>query len=166
MNQIEHLWETGEATPFDLSSDEIMAFKRATGSVGVVGLRWIHDGQVHQTSTCATVLPDKSGVAMVSKWTGKGTNWMEVINADGSLRFRLVPPPLGDRMDHTHAVLEAPRAGWPASGIAFGVQAGYKDKVASASFGNGTDVVSIGVLLDIDWRTGALKDWQVIPPFV
>jgi len=166
VDQIQHIWETGQASAYDLDSEKIIAFKHKTGSVGVVAVRWRHNDIVHQSSTFATVLPDHSGVAIISKRTGFGTNFMDVINADSSLRFRLPPPPLGDRLDHTHAALESPRKGWPASGIAFGVQAAYADKVASASFGDGSTVVSIGVLLDIDWGTGHLKDWKVIPRFV
>lgn len=166
MDRIQHVWETGQTTPYDLDGDNIIAFKQATGSVGVVGMRWLHNGVIHETSRYATMLPDKSGCATISKRTGRRTNWMDVINADGTLRFRFFPPALNDRLDHTHAVLEAPRCGWPASGVAFGVQAGYEDKFGTASFGTGTDIVSVGVFLAIDWATGGLKDWKVIPPFV
>ena len=167
MECVQYVWNTGKTSPYDLETDNVFAFRKATGSSLILGMRWRNNGVVHEISTYqAVVLPDKSGVATTSKWGGHGTNWMDVINADGTLRFRLFPPELSERLDHTQAALEAPRPGWPASGIAFGVQAGYKDKVGSLSFGTGTHIVSVGVFLAIDWATGNLKDWKVIPPFV
>jgi hypothetical protein len=165
MEHIEKIWNTGAASPFDLDNDLVDAFKESTGSTGVVGLRWRYGGRIHELGTYAVVLPDKSGAATTSKWNGKGANWMDVVNADGSLRFRFRPPPLSERLDHTHAKLESPRPGWPSSGIAFGVQASYRDKAASAPMSAGEGVASVGLLLDIDWENGDLKDWKVIPPY-
>jgi len=164
MERLQKVWNNGATSAFELDGDSVIAFKQLSGSVKVVGLRWIYEGNVHQIETYADPLPDRSGLVTSSQWTGQGTNWMDVINADGSLRFRLFPPPLSERLDHTNAVLEGARPGWSASGIAFGVQAGYKDKVASASLREGEGIAGVGVLLAIDWTTGELKDWKVIPP--
>lgn len=166
MLNIEQVWDTGHATPYNLDADLKADFKQATGSSSVVGLRWVHGGVRHETLRYATVLPDKTGVVIVNPLKGGARNSLEVVNADGSFRFRLYPPLLDGRLDHTRAVLESPCVGWPASGISFGVPAGYRDKVASAGFGDGTFTVSVGVFLDIDWADGALRGWQVIPPHV
>jgi hypothetical protein len=158
METVERIWDTGLTTPYDLDGDGTVAFKSTSGSVRVKGICWNFRGSSHAVDSYADVLPDMTGVAVPSPRRAKGGNWMDVINADGSLRFRLHPPPLDARFDHTQSLVESVSQGWPASGIALGVRAAYIVKAGSLG--------SIGILLDIDWTSGELKAWHCIPPWV
>lgn len=155
---IQDVWNTGAVSPFDLRGNAILQFKAETKSEGVVALRWRHCGAVHQTTRYARALPDLTGVTVASERTASGTNWLDVINANGTLRFRMHPPPLDERYDHTISVIESVSPGWPASGIALGVRAAYCVKVGSLGF--------VGIFLEIDWNTGELKRWLGIPQWV
>lgn len=158
MHSIEKIWDTGLSSPHDLDLDRTMEFRRVTSSSRVVGLRWCHDSERHSVASYAVVLPDGTGVAVTSEYSGHASNWLDVVNADGSVRFRPFPPELSARLDHAHAVLELPR--WDSSSgvLSFGIQAGYRVKLSAESSCSGA---SVGVFLEIDWHTGNLNNWRV-----
>ena len=83
----------GEVVPEHLSSDERRRLFPPLGIIKVVSLKWICDGRPVQIDVqdCQwLILPDRSGVAVVSRQFGKDTAY--VLNADGDIRFKLNNP--------------------------------------------------------------------------
>jgi hypothetical protein len=164
VRDIEEIWNSGESTPCGLTGDALQKFKDMTASSEVTGIKWRHSGIEHTLHGLAHVLPDLSGVTLIQKERdfrkmALGSNFMDVFNADGTLRFRLTPPAIGDRYDPAFARLESVGNGWPASGIDLGVFAAYP--LVSSSVGRRQ---YLGFLLDIDWSNGALRKSAVLPP--
>lgn len=160
MESIKQCWDSGRTTPYGMPADEVVEFKSATRSKGVVGLEWRHSGRVHRINRYAVVLPDHSGVAAVTLKVGDKSNGLEVLNADGSLRFIMHPPVLGDHLDEASAVSESPRMAPIRGEYHFVVSAGYRVKQPVGVTGG---LVGIGVYLKIDWNSGVLLDWMPQP---
>lgn len=161
MKDIRTVYDTGASQPYGARVVEINEFMRKTGSKRMVALRWEHDGTERELRGFACPLPDLSGAAVVESTDATGRNSLRVVNADGSTRFVLEPPELDPRFDSSKSRLESVRPGWPASRVDFGVWAAYQ-----TVGGLGVEPQSVGMLLDIDWKTGALRRWLTTPPGV
>jgi hypothetical protein len=161
MENIRKVYDSGATLPYTVRFAEIDAFMRKTGSKRMVALRWEHDGTERQLRGFACPLPDLSGAAVVESTDATGRNSLRVVNADGRTRFVLEPPELDPRFDSSKSRLESVRPGWPASRVDFGVWAAYQTVGRP-----GVEPQSVGLLLDIDWKTGALRRWLTTPPGV
>ena len=143
MHSIQHRWDTGALLAYDATDDELAAFVARTGAKRVVGLQWQHAGHSHAVEGFASLLRDRTGLVIGGADNGQ-SHELQVLNADGSLRFVLRDQLASAVQGHGGARLQLPREGWPASDIAFGVIAVFANEPACP------------VMLDVDWTDGRL----------
>lgn len=152
MHSIQHRWDTGALLAYDATDNELAAFVARTGAKRAVGLQWQHAGQSHEVEGFASLLPNRTGLVIGGADNGQ-PHELQVLNADGSLRFVLRDQLAAEVQRHGSVRLQLPREGWPASGISFGVVASFADEPA------------LPVMLDIDWLSGQLLRSLPCPRF-
>lgn len=164
MQDIIEVWDTGDTSRGlsqgpSSSLKEIIEFTNRTGASAIRQLNWKNEGRKVSCPYPATILPDYSGVILADEWHFQGEPqngappWpkhLRVLNADGSLRFRLYAPVIDEHSVPSESWIEEPRD-FSERGVPFGSPAcdGYRDMV-----------------LDIDWQTGELKRWIDATPWL
>jgi len=173
MDEVFDVWDNGLVTKHERSPEafmKVMEAKERTGATRVVAVRWSHCGKTHEAAAASELLPDRSGIAVLSDEPITGTSSprrrLEVLNADSSFRLRIEPPELpGAPMLPSDAATwvgyMANLDGWPEPHFkaALAVEAYYLFRSGNSAF-NGWPA---RVVMEFDWRTGALTQWAHMP---
>ena len=145
MEGFHQVWDSGATMPWERPEVEdprayYNDFKSRTGSDHVVLLRWQYGGRtVECPLPWSLPLPDRTGVVIRREAdpVGSAPRYLQVINADGSDRCRIVVPVVDEHSKPESGFLEMPKENY--YDVAFGVPGndGYSDYV-----------------FDFDWETG------------
>jgi hypothetical protein len=159
MENIECVWDTGDATPHDTSRiDDLVSFyedfKARTGATYVARIRWRYEGKSYDCEYPAEVLPDFSA-AVVYGATVKLSqpqhyprqSFLKVLNPDGTLRCHVKAPVIGELSANAERWIRLPGR-FSHLGVPFGVPVCYG---------------RYRVVMEVEWTTGVMKRWVLAP---
>lgn len=104
VSHVEHIWDTGITTPYDMDGDDVYEFKEKTKSSRVIGVQWQYGGIVYKLDSYLYLLPDFSGFIDC----GDGCKTWTVLNGDNTIRCVVGVPRVRDE-----SVIETGYLGWP-----------------------------------------------------
>ena len=145
MKNIRYVWNNGAESPYlDQMTAQDMealdAFKRRSGAIRVVAVRWISKGQIQEAPSTLRVLRDRTGY-VYCEGHGASGQALVVMNDDGTPRLKIGVPRLSDQSKPNMGYLSLP----PSSANFEGIEWGCEGNDGDADY-----------LFEFDWNSGAL----------
>ncbi len=140
ISYLSRVWDNGTITPESLSLEEMVNFKKKTGTKKVVGSKWTYRGKKYEIPFYVRPLADQTGVVHFAN-DDLHTGCLVVRNGDLSERAVITVPYIDTRSRPREGYLNLPPSSAHFGGIEWGCE--------------GTDGHT-DYLFDFDWNTGKL----------